>query len=86
MRKELQDGQIDGEVTEAAYRSRIAGSFRIARRRTPQQANLSAGMLRLGVLFFLVLWLILFLEYGIQSVYLLLMLIPLYLFFKLRRR
>jgi Flp pilus assembly protein TadB len=87
VRKELLDGREVQDKNEGlGYRTRIAGSFRQARRRTPQQADLSAGILRLAILLFLVLWLILFLEFGVQSAYILLLLIPLYLFFKLRRQ
>ena len=86
LRREMLEGEAAQNEHIGGYRTRIAGSFRSARRMAPRQVDLSAGMLRFVILLFLVLWLILFIEFGVQSVYILLLFIPLYFFFKLRRR
>ncbi|GIV36681.1 MAG: hypothetical protein KatS3mg032_1060 [Cyclobacteriaceae bacterium] len=86
LRREVLEDEAAQNDQMGGYRTRIAGSFRSARRMAPRQADFSAGMLRFVILLFLVLWLMLFIKFGVQSAYILLLFIPLYFFFKLRRR
>lgn len=67
------------------YRSRIAGSFRSARRTASRQSDPSASILRLIITTFLVIWLIAFLQFGNVAFYGLALIIPFYLFLKFRK-
>ena len=68
------------------YRSRIAGSFHSARRRSRKDSGeLSATMLRLGVLLFLSLFLIAFFTWGKPVIYSLLLFVPFYFYLKFRK-
>lgn len=88
IRKELQREQ--GEVPDASgpgdYRSRIAGSFHAARRRSKTTSEPNAVLIRLGVLLFIVFFLIAFLTWGKAAIYSLLLFVPLYLYLKLKKR
>jgi Flp pilus assembly protein TadB len=89
IRQELkQQGEAETEkVAEELneYRSRIAGSFKSARRTASRQADPSSGILRLILTTFLVIWLIAFLHFGNVAFYGLALVIPFYLFLKLRK-
>lgn len=82
---ELERGNA-GDATQA-YRSRIAGSFQAARRRSKTSADaLQSGLLRFGVLLFIVLFLIAFLQWGRAAMYSFIPVVPLYLYFKFKRK
>lgn len=85
LRKEMDAQSAERDLTDAGYRQRIAGSFRSSRRRTPAQTDTSAAMLRLVVLLLLVLMLMAYIEFGASALYLLLLLVPLYFFMRLRK-
>ena len=77
--------EVDNVVNELdGYRSRIAGSFKSARRTASRQSDPSASILRLIITTFLVIWLIAFLQFGNVAFYGLLIFIPFYFFLKLR--
>ena len=78
-------GTSTSEDTKS-YRSRIAGSFKAARKRSNPGDALNATMLRFGILLFLTIFLIAFLEYGRPALYLLLLFVPLYLYLKFKRK
>src|SRR5690606_32699104 len=59
--RELQQSQE--EQPDSDYRSRIAGSFKSARRTASRQTDPSASMLRLIILTFLAIWLIAFIQF-----------------------
>jgi Flp pilus assembly protein TadB len=83
----LSTKEVHEQVSEApGYRQRIAGSFRGAKKTSTAQADPSASLLRLVVLTFLVIWLIAFIHYGYVSLYVLLLLVPFYLYLKFRKR
>jgi len=74
------------ETEKEVHRSRIAGSFKEARRLTTRQSDPSANLLRIIILAFLSIWLIAFLQFGAPAFYALLLFIPFYLYLKFRRR
>lgn len=70
-----------------AYKSRIAGSFQAARRRSKSTSDtLQSNLLRFGVLLFIVLFLIAFLQWGRVAMYSFIPVVPLYLYFKFKRK
>lgn len=69
------------------YRSRIAGSFQAARKRSnPATGAFNATMLRLGILLFLSLFLIAFIEYGKPAIYGLFLIVPFYLYMRFKNK
>jgi hypothetical protein len=82
---ELERGNI-GEESHA-YKSRIAGSFQAARRRSKSSSDtLQSNLLRFGVLLFIVLFLIAFLQWGRVAMYSFIPVVPLYLYFRFKRK
>lgn len=82
---ELERGNV-GEESQA-YKSRIAGSFQAARRRSKTSSDtLQSNLLRFGVLLFIVLFLIAFLQWGKAAMYSFIPVVPLYLYFKFKRK
>lgn len=74
------------EGTNSDYRSRITGSFHASRRRSDKSKDeLNSVLLRSGVLLFLVLFLMAFLTWGKDSLYALLVFIPVYFYFKFKK-
>jgi hypothetical protein len=73
-------------VTESAHRTRIAGSFRGARKITTRQSDPSANLLRILSLTVLAIWLFAFFQYGTSALYALLLFVPFYLYLKFRRK
>lgn len=79
------DEEIDTTVEETVqYTSRIAGSFRSARRNTARSNDPSASLLRFGIIIFLVLLAIAYLQYGNYAAYGVFLLVPFYLFLRFR--
>jgi Flp pilus assembly protein TadB len=69
-----------------AYRSRIAGSFRTAKKTATVQKDPSANMLRLIILMVLTIGLIAFIEYGKVALYgVAIVIIPFYFYLKFRK-
>lgn len=83
IRKEL---KLEEKTEEEIQRSRIAGSFKEARRLTNRQSDPSANLLRIIILTFLAIWLIAFLQFGTITIYALLLFVPFYLYLKFKRR
>jgi hypothetical protein len=75
-RGELQD--------DGGYRTRIAGSFQAARKRSKPTAEKSAVLMRFGVILFMVVLLFAFLEWGRPALYGAVVFIPVYLYMKFR--
>jgi|SRR5687768_2274684 hypothetical protein len=68
------------------YRSRIAGSFRSAKKTATVQKDPSANMLRLIILLVLAVGLIAFIEYGKVALYgIALIIVPFYFYLKFRK-
>ena len=68
------------------HRSRIVGSFQAARRRSDKpKEELNRVLLRSGVLLFMVLFLMAFLQWGKVALYGLIVLVPLYFYARFKR-
>ncbi len=90
IRQELNLGKSDSSTTEDesanGYRSRIAGSFRTAKKTVAPQRDPSATMIRLVMLMVLTLGLIGFIQYGSVALYgVALVFVPFYLYLKFRK-
>ena len=88
IRRELsvESGKKEDDDNLQGYRSRIAGSFRSAKKTAPVQKDPSANMLRLIILLVLAVGLIAFIEYGNLALYgVALIIIPFYFYLKFRK-
>jgi hypothetical protein len=88
IRQELnleQKKKMEEEITHA-YRSRIMGSFKTAKKTTTVQRDPSANMLRLVILLVVTLGLIAYIQYGPIAIYgVAFVIIPVYLYLKFRK-
>lgn len=82
---EREQGTASTENT-AQYGSRIAGSFKEARKRSKPGDALNANLLRFGILLFLTVFIIAFLEFGRPALYSLLLFVPFYLYLKFKSK
>jgi hypothetical protein len=71
---------------EEKHRSRIAGSFHAARKRSKGGPGISATMLRLGIILFMVVFFIAYLEFGSPVFYSLFAVAPIYFYFRFKNR
>ncbi len=86
IRRELEREKGIAPEDVGDYRARMTGSFQSARRRSNKsKAELNSVLLRSAVLLFLVLFLMAFLTWGKDAMYVLIVFIPVYMFFKLRK-
>jgi Flp pilus assembly protein TadB len=89
IQKELMSKEEQQKLDEEdahGYRSRIAGSFRTAKKTVAPQADPSSTMLRLIITLIITLGLLAFIEYGrIALVGVALVIIPFYLYLKFRK-
>jgi Flp pilus assembly protein TadB len=87
IRQELNlEKEKEAEENLSTHRSRIAGSFRMAKKTATVQRDPSASMLRLVILLVLTVGLIAFIEYGRVALYgVALVFIPFYLYLKFRK-
>lgn len=69
---------------DAGYRSRIAGSFQAARKRSKPSAQPNAVVMRLGVLLFITLLIVAFMQWGKPALYGAVIVIPIYLYVKFK--
>lgn len=80
---EKQRGEVKPE--ESIHRTRIAGSFRAARKRSnPEKATGNAVMIRLAVLLFITVLLIAYIEFGPPALYAMILFVPFYLYLKFK--
>lgn len=78
--------ELEAERGEAPYRSRIAGAFRAARKRSAAtKGELNSALVRLGILLFLAIFIVAYLQWGKVAMYGFLAFIPFYLWLKLRK-
>ena len=82
IRKEVVGSEIQAEDT--VYKSRIAGSFRTAKKTAGRMGNPSANLLRIIILTFLAFWLIAYLQFGAIALYAGLLIVPFYLYLKFK--
>jgi|SRR5688572_6834238 len=88
IRKELsaEDAEKQKDEDLSAYRSRIAGSFRTAKKTATVQRDPSASMMRLVILMILAVGLIAYIEYGTVALYgVAAVFVPFYLYLKFRK-
>lgn len=87
IQKELAEKSVDEPGDEeAAYRQRISGSFRQAKKTAAVQSDPSAGIIRLVLLLLITLGLIGFLQYGQVALFVVAaVFIPFYLYLKFRQ-
>lgn len=83
IRNELKLAGQDEET--AKYRSRIAGSFKAAKKTAGRMGNPSANLLRIIILIFLTIWLIAYITYGPVTFYALLLFVPFYFYLKFKK-
>jgi len=76
---------VGGEQETAPYRSRIAGSFKAAKKTSGRMGSPSASLLRIIILTFLAIWLIAYLQFGSIAIYALLLFVPFYLYLKFKK-
>lgn len=82
----IESGKSGDDASLHGYRSRIAGSFRSAKKTATVQKDPSANMLRLIILLVLALGLIAFIEYGKVALYgIALIIVPFYFYLKFRK-
>jgi len=74
------------QLDENNYRSRIAGSFHSARKRSKGGSGTSTAMIRLGIILFMVVFFIAYLEFGRPMLYSLFAVVPIYLYFRFKNR
>jgi hypothetical protein len=70
--------------SDAEYRSRIAGSFQAARKRSKPSAQTGEVVMRLGVLLFMTLLIVAFLQWGKSALYVGLAFVPIYLYWRVK--
>ena len=89
IRAELMNDEAKTKMEEVAahgYRSRIAGSFRTAKKTVSPQADPSSSMIRLIITLIITLGLIGFIQYGrIALIGVALVIIPFYLYLKFKK-
>lgn len=86
IRRELEREQGIQPENSGDYRSRIAGSFQYSRKRSNKgKSELNAVLLRSGLLLFLALFAMAFLQWGKDSLYMLLVFVPVYFYLKFRK-
>lgn len=84
IRRELKLKEDEGP---GDYRSRISGSFHSARRRSKQSGEtLQANLLRFGIILFLVLFIIAYIQWGQVAFYGFALFIPFYLYLKFKKQ
>jgi hypothetical protein len=74
------EGTDTGDLYQ--HRTRIAGSFRSARRSGSRQSNTSSLLIRFILFTFMGIWVIAYLQYGNVAFYGLFLIIPFYLFLR----
>jgi len=83
IRQELEN---EKNKTVTGYRSRIQGSFHSARKRSSAtSSNLKAALIRIGILLFMVLFIMAYLQWGSIAFYGFMIFIPFYVWIKFRR-
>lgn len=81
---ERERGQVRQDSSE--YRSRIAGSFHAARKRSKPESDTSATLIRLSILLFLTVLIVAYLEWGRDAFYLFFLFVPFYFYLKFKRK
>lgn len=86
IKKELEREKGIMTESDGNYRTRIAGSFQAARKRSKPAIGGNATMIRLIVLLFLSVFIIAFLEWGRPVLYSLFLFVPFYFYLKFKNK
>lgn len=79
--------KLEQEEGTGDYRSRISGSFHAARKRSKAaKGSLNGTLLRFGIILFLVLFIMAYIQWGQVAFYSFALFIPLYIYLKFRKR
>ncbi len=79
--------KLEQEQGPGDYRSRIAGSFQSARKRSKQsKESLGANLLRFGIILFLVVFIIAYIQWGEIAFYGFALFVPFYIYLKFRKQ
>lgn len=82
----IKELESDENKSVDGYQSRIKGSFSSARKRSQiTSSDLQTSLIRLVILFFLVLFIVAYLQWGNKAMYGFLVIIPVYAWMKIRR-
>jgi hypothetical protein len=84
IKKEIERERGVANEEQPQHRSRIAGSFQAARKRSKSGVETSAVLVRFGAILFMVLLLFAFLEWGKPALYGAFLAIPIYFYMKYR--
>ena len=80
------EAEAVSENEEEGYRTRMAGSFRTAKKSAPVQSDPSASMMRLALMLVMVIGFIAYLQFGNVALYgVALVIAPAYLYLKFRK-
>lgn len=86
IRQEVERERGEASLEANDYKSRIAGSFQSARKRSNQgKGELNVILLRSALLLFLALFAMAYLTWGRPALYILLVAIPIYVYFRLKK-
>jgi len=86
IRREVEREQGITQEGTGDYRSRITGTFQSTRKRSNKsKSELNTVLLRSGVLLFMVLLLMAVLQWGRDALYLFLIFVPVYIYFKFKK-
>ncbi|MEQ9591362.1 MAG: hypothetical protein RLN86_02130 [Cyclobacteriaceae bacterium] len=84
IRREL---KLENEEGPGDYKSRISGSFQAARKRSKKTGDsLNATLLRFGIVLFMVLFIIAYIQWGEVAMYGFFLFVPFYLYLKFRKK
>ncbi len=84
IRRELEREEGKEVKVDPAYRTRIVGSFRTTKKTITPRVDPSVNILRLIILLVLVIFIIAYIQFGNNVVYGLVVIVPLYLYVRLR--
>ena len=83
IRREL---KLEEEQAAGDYRSRISGSFQAARNRNkPSGTSARSSLMHLGIIIFLVLFIIAYIQWGQVALYGLALFVPFYFYLKFKK-
>jgi hypothetical protein len=85
IREELALEKEESQAMDLDYRSRMKGAFHRSRRRSKPASETSAALLRLALLLFITLFLFAFLTWGSVALYGLLLVLPVWIYFRFIR-
>lgn len=79
--------KLEEEQGLGDYRSRISGSFHAARKRSKKSSGtVGSSLLRLGIILFLVLFIIAYIQWGQMALYGFALFVPFYFYLKLKKQ